>query len=174
MEQLTGKRFPGRFERLLGAPIDQIDAGLRVKIAASGKSLGGKKEEKVTKKLLIRLFKEVVKEGCPLNHAPTPTPEPELEAPVAGAELHGGGETQPTHFATLHTAYSLGGVPLTVVRHRLCVDGARALLGGLCGCVDGCCGTHTASVSCRHRTVSAVCVYYVPYTPHIAYASRSA
>ena len=33
-----------RIERLLGAPIAPIDAALRVKVDATGKSFGGKKE----------------------------------------------------------------------------------------------------------------------------------
>ena len=60
-ESIAKKR--GKLERLLGAPIDAIDAALREKISASGKSLGGKKEDKVTKKHLVRLLKEVVSEA---------------------------------------------------------------------------------------------------------------
>ena len=60
-ESIAKKR--GKLERLLGAPIDAIDAALHEKISASGKSLGGKKEDKVTKKHLVRLLKEVVSEA---------------------------------------------------------------------------------------------------------------
>jgi hypothetical protein len=63
-----------RVERLLGAPLDAVDAALRVKIEASGKLLGGKKEQKLTKKMLVRLFKEVVAEGAPTPQAAVPTP----------------------------------------------------------------------------------------------------
>ena len=61
-ESIAKKR--AKLERLLGAPIDAVDAALREKIGASGKSLGGKKEEKLTKKHLVRLLKEVVAEAA--------------------------------------------------------------------------------------------------------------
>lgn len=60
-ESIAKKR--GKLERILGAPIDAVDAALREKINASGKSLGGKKKEKLTKKHLVRLLKEVVSEA---------------------------------------------------------------------------------------------------------------
>ena len=80
-ESIAKKR--GRVERLLGAPIDAVDAALRVKIGESGKSLGGKKEQKLTKKQLVRLLKEVVAEAAAA--APPATP-PATPPPVDGAD----------------------------------------------------------------------------------------
>ena len=80
-ESIAKKR--GRVERLLGAPIDAVDAALRVKIGESGKSLGGKKEQKLTKKQLVRLLKEVVAEAAAA--APPPQP-PATPPPVDGAD----------------------------------------------------------------------------------------
>eukprot|EP01043_Picozoa_sp_COSAG02_P005108 COSAG02_NODE_137_length_34526_cov_94.448079_1_plen_494_part_00 len=68
-ESIVKKR--GKFERLLGAPIDAVDGALREKIKASGKSLGGKKKEKLTKKHLVRLLREVVSEAVETAAAST-------------------------------------------------------------------------------------------------------
>ena len=63
LEQSCEKKR-NRIERLLGGSIGPIDAALRVKVDATGKSFGGKKELKVGRKELLRLFKEAVHEGA--------------------------------------------------------------------------------------------------------------
>lgn len=78
-ESIAKKR--GKLERLLGAPIDAIDVALREKISVSGKSLGGKKKEKLTKKHLVRLLREVVTEA--------------VEAAAASAEMNAADEGVP-------------------------------------------------------------------------------
>ena len=81
-EAIEKKR--AKLERLLGAPIDAVDAALRAKIVGSGKSLGGKKDEKLTKKHLLRLLTEVVAEAAAEAVAAKP-PVADSAVPADGA-----------------------------------------------------------------------------------------
>uniref|UniRef100_A0A7S3FG58 Uncharacterized protein n=1 Tax=Haptolina ericina TaxID=156174 RepID=A0A7S3FG58_9EUKA len=75
MLQESAAKKRQRIERLLGAPIDAIDEEVRARVAATGKSLGGKKELKLSRKELLRIFREVVRAGAGPVVAPVSTPD---------------------------------------------------------------------------------------------------
>ena len=72
----------GRVSRLLGAEWEPLDAPLRCKVEAVGKSISGKKETKLGKGMLIRFVEEVVDQAVAALELPSSEPAAEAAEPA--------------------------------------------------------------------------------------------
>ena len=76
----------GRVSRLLGAEWEPLDAPLRCKVEAVGKSISGKKETKLGKGMLIRFVEEVVDQAVAALELPSSEPAAEAAEPAGLGE----------------------------------------------------------------------------------------